>query len=169
MARRGDADLTFAGPADIVGTTLLLDTTVYIDVLEGSTPPEVDAILQMRPLAHVSVVLAELSHNFGRLNPAHPDTPATLRALAAVINDLPLHRVEDNISAGVMLEAGILAGLMYRLGGLQPGRELAALNDAAVFLHALEQGHTVLTRNIRDFDLMQQIVPAGRVLFYRVV
>jgi predicted nucleic acid-binding protein len=36
-------------------------------------------------------------------------------------------------------------------------------------MHALEHGYTVLTRNIRDFDFMNQIVPPGRVLFYRTV
>ena len=36
-------------------------------------------------------------------------------------------------------------------------------------LHALERGYTVLTRNIRDFDFMNQIMPSGRVLFYRAL
>lgn len=67
----------------------------------------------------------------------------------------------------MLLEAGILAGLIHRLGGSQPGRELSALNDATPYLQALEQGYTALTGNIRDFDFLQQIVPAGRVLFYR--
>jgi predicted nucleic acid-binding protein len=84
-----------------------------------------------------------------------------------VIEDIPPHRLDDAISAGVLLEAGILSGLVFRLGGFQPGREVAALNDATIYLHALEHGYTVLTRNIRDFDFMNQIVPPGRVLFYR--
>ncbi len=68
-----------------------------------------------------------------------------------------------------MMEAGILAGLLFRLGSLPKGREGAAFNDAVLFLHALEKGQTVLTRNLQDFDLMAQIAPAGRVLFYRAV
>ncbi len=67
------------------------------------------------------------------------------------------------------MEAGILCGLVFRLGGFQLGQEVAALNDATIFLHALERGFTVLTRNIRDFDFMNQVVPAGRTLFYRTV
>jgi hypothetical protein len=58
---------------------------------------------------------------------------------------------------------------VFRLGGFQPGQEVAALNDATIYLHALEYGYTVLTRNIRDFDFMNQIVPPGRLLFYRTV
>jgi predicted nucleic acid-binding protein len=84
-----------------------------------------------------------------------------------MIEEIPLHRLDDAISAGVILEAGNLSGLVFRLGGFQPGQEVAALNDATIYLHALEHGYTVLTRNIRDFDFMNQIVPPGRVLFYR--
>ncbi len=62
-----------------------------------------------------------------------------------------------------------MSGVAFRLGGFQPGQEVAALNDATIFLHALDRGYTVLTRNIRDFDFMNQIVPSGRVLFYRAV
>jgi predicted nucleic acid-binding protein len=50
------------------------------------------------------------------------------------------------------LEGDLLSGLVFRLGGFQPGLEVAALNDATIYLHALERGYTVLTRNIRDFD-----------------
>ncbi len=75
----------------------------------------------------------------------------------------------DSVSTGVHLEAGIVSGLIYRLGGFQPGQEVAALNDATIYLNALEHGYTVLTRNIRDFDFMNQIVPSGRVLLYRAV
>jgi predicted nucleic acid-binding protein len=66
-----------------------------------------------------------------------------------------------------VVEAGILAGLLFRLAPLQSGLEFAALNDATIYLHALERGYAVLTRNIRDFDYLNQIVPAGRVVFYR--
>lgn len=84
-----------------------------------------------------------------------------------MIADLPPHRIENEVSAGILLEAGTLSGLVFRLGGVQPGQEVAALNDATLYLHALERGYTVLTRNIRDFDFMNQIMPSGRVLFHR--
>ena len=40
------------------------------------------------------------------------------------------------------------------------------MNDATIYLHALERGCMVLTRNIGDFDFMNQIVSPGRVLLY---
>lgn len=166
LARRADAQLTFVGPGDAVGSPVLLDTTVYLDVLSGTTPPEVDALLAARPLFHLSVVLAELTNWFGKLDPRAPGTAAVLAELAGAIDDIPPHRVEG-VAPGTMLEAGIMAGLVHRLGGFKPHQALHAINDAAIYLHALENGHTVLTRNIRDFDFMQQVLPAGRVLFYR--
>lgn len=169
LGRRDDPDLDFVNTAPLVGPPLLLDTCVYVDNLEGSLPPRVEALLRTRTLMHLSVVLGELSHNFGRLDPKHPNTREHLDDLAGVIEDIPRHRLEDAVSAGVLLEAGILSGLVFRLGGFQPGQEVAALNDATIYLHALERGHTVLTRNIRDFDVMNQIVPSGRVLFYGAI
>lgn len=36
-----------------------------------------------------------------------------------------------------------------------------------LFLQAQKLDLTVLTRNIADFDCLLQLIPAGRVLFYR--
>ncbi len=167
LSRRPDRDLPFVEEATAAGPPLLLDTCVYIDALEGALPDIVERLLLTRTLVHLPMVLAELSHNFGRLDPRDPRTPAHLDLLAGVIGDIPEHRLERDVSPGVLLEAGILSGLLFRLGGVQPGREMAALVDATLFLHALERGFTVLTRNIRDFDFLLRIVPAGRVLLYR--
>lgn len=150
----------------LVGPPLLLDTTVYIDTLEGTTPAALDALLTQRPLVHISVAIGELSHHFGRLDPAHPHTTAALRELRHVVEAIPEHRLE-NADARTVVEAGILAGLLCRLGGLARGAEASALNDATIYLHALARGYTVVTRNIRDFDWLNQLVPAGRTIFYR--
>lgn len=168
LTRRSDSALIFVDGAPLVGARLLLDTSVYIDGFHGELPASVKALLATRTSVHISVALGELSHNFGRLNPAHPDTPSILAKVTRVINDIPRHRLEDG-SAGVLLEAGILSGLVFRLGGFQPGQEVAALNDATIYLHALDRGYAVLTRNIRDFDLMNQILPGGQVVFYRTI
>ncbi len=169
LLRRGDGELDFAAAAPSTGPPLLLDTCVYIDELEGSLPPQAETLLRVRTLMHLSVVLGELSHNFGRLDPAHRHTRKYLAELAGMIEEIPQHRLDDGVSAGVLLEAGILSGLVFRLGGSQPGQEVAALNDATIYLHTLERGYTVLTGNIRDFDFMNQIVPSGRVVFYRTI
>lgn len=167
LHHRPRSALDFVGDTATPGVDLLLDACVYIDVLRGSTPPAVDTLLQLRTLNHLSACVAELTHVFGRLDPRHPSTAATLRLLSQTIADIPPHRLATP-AENVVIEAGILAGLVFRLGGLAAGREQSALIDAILYLHAVADGQIVLTRNVVDFDLMNQIVPEGQVLFYRM-
>jgi predicted nucleic acid-binding protein len=57
--------------------------------------------------------------------------------------------------------------MIARLRRLTRADRQPLLNDAILYLQAIEQGHTILTRNIADFDALQQLVPEGRTLFYR--
>lgn len=165
LQRRSRAELPFVTAESRFGGELLLDTSVYIDVLQGRTTAEVDALLRLRTINHLAVCVAELTHCFGRLEPRHPGTAAILRMVSETVAAIPPYRLET-ANETVVIEAGILAGLLFRLSGLQPGREVAAMNDATVYLHAMANGLTVLTRNSRDFDVLNQILPEGRVLFY---
>ncbi len=47
------------------------------------------------------------------------------------------------------------------------GDRLKALQDCTLFLQAQKLGFTVLTANLTEFDLLIQLVPTGRALFYR--
>ncbi len=47
----------------------MLDTSVYLDVLQARTPDAVDDLLRYRVCYHSAVCLAELTHVFGRLDP----------------------------------------------------------------------------------------------------
>ena len=62
----------------------------------------------------------------------------------------------------------MLAGKALRLGRIPPGqgRERRLLNDSLIYLQARKVGSAVLTRNVRDFDLLEQLVPSGTVIFY---
>ena len=147
------------------GPELLLDTFVYIDALQDRSPPEVDEITSLRLCNHSAVCLAELTHASGRLSPTHPGTPNALSRISQLISGIPPHRLGEP-SASVWGTAGILAGLTFRLGGYQKGQERKLLNDALLYLQALEAGQVVLTRNVADFDRLNQLMPEGRVLFY---
>jgi predicted nucleic acid-binding protein len=140
---------TFPRSRPLAGPPLLLDTCVYLDVLQGRSPEALDRLLQARLNHHSVVCLAELSHDFGRLDPAHPGIRAVLLQLSATIDDVPAHRVmtPDAETWGM---AGILAGMLFRLGGFQAGLVL-------------------VTRNLREFDLLDQLLPGGRPLFYRTL
>ncbi len=140
LARRDDDDLLFAQDALLTGEPLLLDTCAYIDALADRLPPQVESLIQTRKSIHLSVVIGELSHSFGRLDPRHALTKPYLQQLASMIDDIKPHCLDDAISAGVLLEAGILSGLVFRLGVFQSGQEVSALVDATIYLHAMERG-----------------------------
>ena len=44
--------------------------------------------------------------------------------------------------------------------------ERKLLNDSLIYLQARRISAAVLTRNRRDFDLLNQVAPAGSVIFY---
>lgn len=165
LSRRADADLPFVTGIPAAGRELLLDSTVYIDVLQATTPIELDRLLQTRIVNHSTVVLAELTHLIGALDPAHARTARVLQALGRTIDDIPRHRLTSP-SPRAFGEAGMLAGLVTRLTG-QP-RTAALLNDALIFLHAAETGCVVLTGNVRDFDWFDQVVPGHGLVLYRL-
>ncbi|MET3581990.1 putative nucleic acid-binding protein [Mesorhizobium robiniae] len=170
LERRPDSDLSWAGDEPPVGGVLLLDTSVYLDVLQGRTPEAVDDLLTYRLCHHSAVCLAELTHVFGRLNPAHKTTKTVLKAVNETIEDIPAHRLHAP-DATAWGRAGVVAGLLFRLGHLPKGEghERRFLNDALIHHQAGLLGATVLTGNIRDFDYLNQLVPSVRVIFYRTV
>lgn len=167
LAPRTDSDLCWAAGEPKAGGPLLLDTTVYVDTLQGRTPPAVDDLLRYRSIFHSAVCLAELTHAFGRLDPAKPATTAALKAIAGAIDDIPRHRLfaPDTDAWG---RAGMLAGKALRLGRIPPGQgqERKLLNGSLIYLQARKVGAAVLTRNRRDFALLEQLVPGGAVVFY---
>ncbi|HEX8626163.1 MAG TPA: hypothetical protein VF782_13950 [Allosphingosinicella sp.] len=166
LNRRPDSGLSFVNPNPSAGAGLLLDTSVYIDVLQGRLPTEVKALLSVREVNHSSIAVAELSHAFGRLDPSHPDTAAALAEIQGVIEDIPGHRLSGP-SVQAIVEAGILTGAIARTRGLAKSDRQPLFNDACMFLQALESGLHLLSRNIKDMDSIQQLVPSGRVLLYR--
>jgi predicted nucleic acid-binding protein len=166
LARRAEDELPFVEAASASGPPLLLDSTVYIDILRGRAPLTVETLVERRFCHHSSVCLAELTHAFERLDPAHPGTAGSLAAIRKAIASIRPHRLSapDTETWGA---AGALAGLLFRLGGYGRGQERALLNDALVYLQARNLGCRLLTANAADFDLLHQLVPDGRILLYK--
>jgi predicted nucleic acid-binding protein len=144
---------------------LLLDTTVYIDELQGKLSRDVELALRSASLWHSTVTECELSGVVGLLNPDHPDTLNAISQVLASIERRPVHRIV-NPDREVWREAGIVAGFIARVRQYGRAERRKALNDALIFLSAARDGLTVLTRNVSDFDLLMQLAPYGRVLFY---
>jgi predicted nucleic acid-binding protein len=65
-------------------------------------------------------------------------------------------------------DAGVVAGLLARLQQYGKADQRRVFNDALILLSATKAGLVVLTRNISDFDLLLQLVPWGKVLFYEM-
>ena len=164
--RRPDDKLPWVDDAPAVGSPVLLDTTVYIDTLQGRSPAVLDGFISVRTCNHSSVCLSELTHAFGRLSPADPRTDGALKAIAHTIRTIPAHRLFAP-DTSVWGAAGILAGLLFRLGSRAVGAEQRSLNDALVYLQGRKLGWPVVTGNIADFDFLNQLIPDGRILLYR--
>jgi len=146
----------------------MLDTSVYLDVLQARTPGAVDELLKYRACHHSTVCLAELTHVFGRLDPALPSMGGVLQTVRSVIEDIPPHRLQAPDTA-MWGEAGLLAGALVRLSGAPKGagHERRYLNDALIYLQARSIGASVLTGNVGDFDFLSQLVPGGQIILYR--
>jgi predicted nucleic acid-binding protein len=144
---------------------LLYDTTVYIDVLQGRFPETGELMLRAVEAWHSPVTEAELSAAAGLLDPSHPNSRKVIDQIAAVLDQRPTQRtIAPDLF--VWREAGILSGILARLQGYDKGQRRRILNDALLFVTARRHGCAVLTRNLSDFDFLQQLDPGGQVLFY---
>jgi predicted nucleic acid-binding protein len=166
LQRRADSELDFLETIKIKPAKLLYDTTVYIDVLRDRFPMTGQLMLRAVEAWHSPVTEAELISAVGLLEPHNSRTRRVIDKIAAVIDQRPAQRtiVPD---ATVWREASILSGILARLQGFDKDQRRRLMNDALLFVTAKRYGCTLLTRNLSDFDLMQQLEPAGRVLFYR--
>ena len=162
---RSLSGLAFLGRTSGLPPKLLYDTTVYIDILQGRFPRDAEVFLRAADAWHSTVTAAELVAAIGLLQPEHPATPNAVKQMVAAIERRPAHRtiIPDR---EMWLEAGALSGLLARLQNYGAADRRRALNDALLFATARKHGLTVLTRNTKDFDLLQQLEPSCGVLFY---
>jgi len=144
---------------------LLLDTTVYIDELQGRLPRDVEISLRLAELWHSTVTEAELTTLAGLLDASNQSARQAIQQVLLSIERRPPHRVL-NPDRDVWREAGILSGLLARRQGYGKAEQRRLLNDALIFLSAAKHGCSVLTRNITDFDLLMQVAPTGNAVFY---
>ena len=166
LARRPDAELPFASVDELAGQPLLLDTCVYIDQMQGRAPALIEQLIDTRQVNHSTVAIQELMHTIGVLDAGDSRTAAVVDAITGSIQAMPEHRLFTP-DAEVLGRAALLAGMLSRLQGYAQDARLKALQDCVLFLQAQKLGFTVLTANLAEFDLLLQLVPAGRVLFYR--
>ena len=166
LARRLDDELPFVEENVIGGQVLLLDTCVYIDQMQDRSPEIIDALIERRQVYHSTVAIQELMHTVGVLNPRDARTAAVISEIRSMIQAMPAHRVFAP-EPDVLGRAALLSGMLCRLQGYAADAKLRALQDCVLFLQAENLGCIVLTANIRDYDYLLQLIPGGKVLFYR--
>lgn len=165
LTHRGEPELDFLGSGSRPAK-LLYDTTVYVDILQNRFPIDGELMLRATEAWHSPVTESELAAACGLLDPVHPGTRQIVAQVAAIIERRPPYRTITPDSE-IRREAGILSGTLARLQGIGKDQRRRILNDALLFTSARKYGCTVLTRNVGDFDLLQQLDPTGRVLFYK--
>lgn len=166
LARRAEAALPFASSERIAGPPLLLDSCVYIDQFRGRSPDIVELILSARLVNHSAVAVQELMHAVGVLNQKDHRTPDAIATIRHVILAMPPHRLFAP-DVEILGRAALLSGILCRVQRYGADQKFRALQDCVLFLQAQRLGLTLLTANLSDFDLLLQLLPAGRVLFYR--
>jgi predicted nucleic acid-binding protein len=164
---RAESELEFIGTTSHRPPQLLYDTTVYIDILQGRFPQPGEAMLRATEAWHSPVTEGELAATCGLLDPAHSQTPKIIEQVAAVIERRPSYRTLTP-DPEIWREAGVLSGTLARTQGYGTEQRRRVLNDALLFATARKYGCALLSRNVRDFDLLQQLDPSGEVMFYKI-
>lgn len=166
LSRRADSELTFVGNSTSPSSPLLLDTGVYINQIQGSLPEAVESLIAASQVNHSTVAIQELMHTVGVLDPADQRTAGVISALELQVQEMPNHRVFAP-DADVLGRAAILSGMLCRLQGYARDDRHKAHHDAVLYLQGMKLGLTIVTGNLVEFDYLLQLLPAGRVLFYR--
>ena len=166
LTRRSDNELPFVNPGSIGGQGLLLDTCVYIDQMQDRSPQILDDLIAQRQVNHSTVAIQELMHTVGVLNPSDARTATVIDVIGKQIRAMPPHRIFAP-DTEVLGRAALLSGILCRLQGYEKDGKLRALQDCVLFLQAQKLGLVVLTANVGDYDILLQLIPTGRVLFYR--
>jgi predicted nucleic acid-binding protein len=162
---RDRAALPFDVSAAPPDAPLLLDTTVYVDQFMGDLRAEILSLTTTRLVLHGAPALADLALSVGLLDPADARTASSL----GPIHDLLARMVPERTvapNAAQWVEAAVLAGILARTQGVTKPDRRRTLNDALLFLMAEEAGAVLLSRNVRDFDLLLQVKPGVHVLLY---
>lgn len=154
------ADIAAEGRAAI-----LVDTNVYIRSAAGTLPAAAAELVDRGLLFHCSVCVAELSTGVANADPTHAGWKKLRDHYGRLAASLPSTRLLTP-DPDIWTEAGLVAGTLARTQNYQRHQRKEALNDALIFLTAAKAGLPVLTANRDEFDLIQQIAPHGRFIYF---
>ena len=120
-------------------------------------------IIATQPIHHGAPALSELAATIGYLDPLDSRTVANLKPVIETLERVPPQMILMP-SEWAWIEASILSGILARTQGIPKADRRRLLNDALLFLMAAETDATLISRNLRDFDLLLQMKPGVRML-----
>jgi hypothetical protein len=139
---------------------------VYIDQMQDRSPQMLDDLIARRQVNHSTVAIQEPVYTAGALNPSDARSTGVRSEIGKQIKTMPPHRIfVPDIE--ILGRAALLSGIRCRLRGYDKDAKLRSLQDCVLFLQARKLGLVLLTANVSDYDMLLQLIPAGRVLFYR--
>ena len=144
---------------------MLLDTNVYIRSAAGTLLQAAAALVDRGLLFHCSVCVAELTTGVANADPARAGWTALRDHYAGLIASIPQTRLLTP-DAEIWVDAGLIAGTLARTQNYQRHQRKECLADALIFLTAAKAGLPVLTANRVEFDLIQQLAPAGSFVYF---
>jgi len=144
---------------------LLLDTNVYIHLAAGSLPLDAQTLVEHGVAYHSSVCIGELAAGIANADPSLPSWRFLRDFYQAQITSFPVSRILTP-DAAIWAEASLIAGTLARCQNWQRHQRKEALNDALIFLTAAKAGIPVLTADREDFDLIEQVAPGGRFIYF---
>ena len=159
---------TLVAASQIGGTgpiALVADTNVYIHEAAGTLPAAAAALLDRALLFHCAVCLGEIAVGVANANPAQRSWSAIRDHYVELFDSIPENRILEP-DAQAWIDAGLIAGTLARTQTFQPHQRKECLNDALILLTATRAGISVLTSNRDEFDLIQQIAPEVRFVYY---
>ncbi|HKT17388.1 MAG TPA: hypothetical protein VJR47_05050 [Stellaceae bacterium] len=159
---------------------MMLDTGFYISRLKRKLARPILDFVESRPVLHSGVACGELAVSVGILTPRHPATPANRDPIMNLLATIDMDQTVAP-SAAAWSEAGVIAGILARTQHLnrssqepssvekccQEGNRRKLLNDALIFLSAVESNAVLVSGNIIDVDLLLRFKPSAHVLLFR--
>jgi len=165
LRRRAPKELLHAEQLRPGPLVLVPDTTVYVDIAAGRLPSAALALIREATQLHSVVCLSELAQGLSISDPKGARYRAMRAYYVELVRRIPANRVSTPDDE-VWMRAGMLTGLLARTQSYQAHQRKELLADALIYLSAAKAGVPILTRNAGDFDLLNQMHPAGRIIVY---
>jgi len=146
----------------------MLDTNTIISGLKDKLPGPIRAVVAQSASVASAVVIGEMVQGLFSLKPADARSAGNRRIIERTIAELEKSPILTPNDSEWRLAMACLA-VLGRCNDLDRSTRAHWLRDALIYVSARSAGVTLVTSNLREFDLFQQLLPGGEVLFFTPV